>query len=174
MERLSKTSADQDELNLELAVLGCSKDEKILKKFLEESLNKNIRIDLEVAVQAVLTNNQRSGFNIVLDILEKNIEKLKKLPNSEDAVKSCIANLGNAVVNQDQYTQLSMFIYKVDVKQDLTHSTLQKSMRNIDWLKLHGRVVEDWFIKYEIANSADTATLTSFIIILSFLLTRFH
>ncbi|XP_054003594.1 aminopeptidase N-like [Hylaeus anthracinus] len=168
--KLSKTTTDQDELNVELAVLGCSNDTTILEQFLKKSLTKDLNIDFDVAVQAILTNNQLSGFKIVLDVLEENIEELKKKYNDfEDRIKSCINSLGNVVVNQDQYMRLHRFNYAVGLK-DVIESTVQKSMRKLNWIELNIKDVEKWFEK----NSAGTATFTSFVIILSFLVTRFY
>ncbi|XP_053976697.1 aminopeptidase N-like [Hylaeus volcanicus] len=170
MDKLLATSTDQDELNVELAVLGCSNDTKILEQFLKNSLTQKPNIDFDVAVQAILTNNQLSGFKIVLDVLEENIKELKKKYNDfEDRIKSCINSLANVVLNQDQYTRLHKFSYTVGLK-DVIESTVQKSMRKISWIDLNGKVVANWFE----LNSAGTATLTSFVIILSFLVTRFY
>ncbi|XP_043263382.1 uncharacterized protein LOC122403732 [Colletes gigas] len=172
---LSKTTADEDELNTVLAVMGCSKSPPILKKLLEQSLQNNSSIDFDVAVQSVLANNPLEGFDLVLNTISNNHEAIKQLKNSEDKIKSCIDNLGNIVVTPDQFLQLSMLSTKVGAKADTVQSTVQKSTRNINWVGMHGDVVENWLRKNEqLFNSAgSTIILTSFLLVLSFLFTRF-
>lgn len=173
---LAKTTADKDERNTLLAVMGCSNSTSILKQFLEQSLEKDSPIDFEVAVQAVMANNQLEGFDLVLSTLIMQLENIKKLENSEDKIKSCIDTLGNAVVTIDQYLRLSTFTTKIDAKAELVQTTVQKSTRNIDWIESYGAVVENWLHHNPTRhNSAGTIALTSFLfVILSFFVTQFY
>ncbi|XP_076637043.1 uncharacterized protein LOC143349583 [Colletes latitarsis] len=171
---LSQTTADEDELNTLLAVMGCSKSLPILKKLLEQSLLPESSMDFDVAVQSVLANNPLEGFDLVLNNIVDNYEKIKQLNNSEDKIKSCIDNLGNLVVTPDQFLRLSMLNTKVGAKADTVQSTVEKSTRNINWLGLHGEAVENWLHKNEqlFHSTGSTIVLTSFLLVLAFLFTN--
>nr|XP_033323078.1 uncharacterized protein LOC117218638 [Megalopta genalis] len=181
--RLANSTYDKDERNSLLGVMGCSQKREILESLISEALKSNPNIDLDVAVGAIVSNNQilknTSSVRIVLDKLKQEYKNIMKLDNGNKMIQSSIASVANALVNEDDIIEMHKFIANAGIKADVLSSAMEKSSRNLVWTTDYKSTVERWLVESEghikLPDDSGTGTITlaSFLLVFSIFVTRF-
>ncbi|CAK9834336.1 Aminopeptidase N [Anthophora retusa] len=171
---LHVTENDEDERKSLFPILTCSNSKDQQEKYLLSALEKNATVSFDAAVQHVVSEHPE-GVNIALHFLTTKLDAIKQLDKAEDVIKSCAETIGNSIINEKQFVELSFFMANEGVKSDVLQSTTLKARRNIEWLHAYKHTIEDWLIEHEAEfNSGNSLVITSFLFILSIFITNFY
>lgn len=184
LQRLANSTNDKQERDSLLGVMGCSENRTILEKLISMSLEPKRYIELDAAVEAIVSNNQISktrNVSIVGFVLEKLKKEYKNIMKMEGAIKkilSCISSLSSAAVDKDDVTELQKFITSSGFNADTVASSMLNINRNMDWVTAYRDTVDNWLVEHEhhfkLKSGTGTVAFTSFLLILSIFVTRFY
>lgn len=185
LKRLADSTNDKDERDSLLGVMGCSENRKILEKLISESLKSGTSIELNVAVEAIVSNNQISKaenisiVGLVLNKLNEEYENIMKLNDYITQIQSCISSVANAVVSTEDVIELQKFTARSGLKENNVASAMLKINRNVDWVTAYRNTVENWLVENEarfklVKSGTGTVAFASFLLILSIFVTRFY
>lgn len=162
---------DEEERLALYPLLACSQLENILETFLNQSLKQNATLSfLDAASQVVSRHPQ--GANIALKVLVANYADIKSRKNGNQVIASAVNAIAGGVTTMKQYMQLNKILVGLeDVRVESFKSVITKASRNLQWLELHQNDVENWIHDF---SSASSFTFTSFLLVLSILVTRFY
>lgn len=174
------TTGDKDEKKDILAGLGCATSKEIVQKFLELTLEKKLDVDIFAAMNSVLNGNPES-FDIIEQFINNNSEKIQNADKGDNSLLiPLLNNLANRVVTTNQYIELSVLVHgHLQVVQKVNGLTV--AVQKLQWVKDYQKTVEEWIWKEtqedtqkKEPDSASSIALTSFLLVISLLITRFY
>ncbi|XP_011865488.1 PREDICTED: uncharacterized protein LOC105560735 [Vollenhovia emeryi] len=173
-----KSSKDKDEQADILAGLGCASKETA-QKFLALTLEESPDVDIFAAMNSICDGNAET-FDILVQFINDNIEKVHKADKEDNSLLIALLNkLSNRVVTAEQYKELSLLIHG-QLQETEKVEGFVVAIHNLAWIKTYRGEVEKWIVDNCKAcenakpDSASSITLTSFILIVSLLFTRFY
>ncbi|KAJ8681953.1 hypothetical protein QAD02_017745 [Eretmocerus hayati] len=131
-----------------LQSLGCSKDSKILQKYLDLIVDPDSGIrkqDLDTAFKSVYSYSQ-IGLATAMEYFEKNLEKLNKRYGNWDEVGSLFKNLANHISTKEEHDKFGNFVKTTSVHE--IKQTLQKALvkvnSNMAWFERSSVKILSW------------------------------
>ncbi|XP_025986513.2 aminopeptidase N [Solenopsis invicta] len=175
-----KSVTDNDEKRDILAGLGCTTANEIIQRFLDLSIEKDPVIDVFATMNSIAAGNAKS-FEILINFINNNIEKIQKADNEDNSLLiAFFNNLANKVDTIEQYAELSLLVHR-QIQTTQKVEGLADAIYKIEWIKNYRADVEKWLLdnagsKEENSRKPDSATsitLTSFLLIITLLITQF-
>ncbi|XP_076645347.1 putative aminopeptidase-2 [Halictus rubicundus] len=146
---LEKVKFDPESRKNPLEVLGCTNNPEILKKFVLDSTKPDSKIDFSDAVAGVIANSNVSGIDIVQEVMERDFDKIGNMDDFKDYVTAGIRSIAAEIVNTKQLSKLGLFITQnTDSPGDML-TLLEKSNRNILWIRAHANRIDKWLVDNE-------------------------
>ncbi|KAL0111142.1 hypothetical protein PUN28_012807 [Cardiocondyla obscurior] len=166
-----------------LAGLGCASNRNA-EKFLNKTLEKKPVVGIFAAMNSINAGNAES-FGILVKFITNNIEKIREV-DKDNSLLTLLNNLSHKVVTIEQYAEISLLIHKQ--VQDLEKvNGLSVAIRNLAWINNYRVEVEKFIVKNckscqskkeeeedDEPDSASSITVTSILLIISLLFTRFY
>ncbi|XP_076645841.1 aminopeptidase N-like [Halictus rubicundus] len=132
-----------------LELLGCSNNPEILKKFLLDSTKPDSKIDFSDVVKGVIANTNVSGVDIVQEVMERDYDEIANTDDFLYQVIPAVASMAEAIVNTRQLSKLSLFITQITASPGDMLMVLEKSNRNILWIRAHANRIDKWLVENE-------------------------
>ncbi|CAG9773710.1 unnamed protein product [Ceutorhynchus assimilis] len=144
-------TADSDEQVLILASLGCSSNSEKLTQLLTETLKDDSKVrsqDAATAFSAVYSKSDE-GVEVALNFMIANFKQILVKYSAMSAKTTLIKGIAGKLTTTAQYDKLKSLLndnteFEGDLK-DLKKEALELAEANLEWIKIHGNELNEYF-----------------------------
>ncbi|XP_026669100.1 aminopeptidase N-like [Ceratina calcarata] len=141
LKQIIVSEPDEEIRKEQVVALACSNSTKILKKYLNSTLDPNYPIDFKTAAANVVSRYP-GGAQLVFNFVLKQYRRIEKLENFKTIMKDVVTAISGGVTNKEQLLNLTAFFLgrKLDPEDDV----LKDAVQNMIWINKYKSTVDEW------------------------------
>lgn len=137
--RANKGPFEQTEI---LSSLGCSRDEKILEKYLDLAVKENSEINSTTTAFGAVYNKNEIGLNVSIKYIFSHIHAIMKHDKGDDAnLFKYIEDIGKMISSEQHLKELEEYINDHKLEGKHVDSALAQAHENVEWVKTHSEKI---------------------------------